>query len=66
MVRNIGKTDRTLRFVVAVLIILAGIYFQSWWGLVAVLPLITSYAGFCPLYKLLGINTCKADARLKH
>ena len=58
---NVGKTDRTIRLVAALVIGAAGIYFQSWWGLLAALPLITAYAGVCPLYKVLGINTCKAS-----
>lgn len=59
MKSNVGKTDRNIRFIIALVIGLAGIYFQSWWGLVAAVPLLTSYTGFCPLYKLLGITTCK-------
>ncbi len=56
---NVGKKDRNIRFIIALTIILAGLYFKSWWGLLSILPLATSYAGFCPLYKLLGITTCK-------
>jgi hypothetical protein len=41
------------------IIALAGYYYNSWWGLLAVIPLITAYFSFCPLYKLLGINTFK-------
>ena len=55
---NVGKTDRTIRIVIAVVIALAGLYFKSWRGLVAILPLTTAYFGVCPLYKLAGINTC--------
>ncbi len=55
---NVGKTDRTFRLIAAVVIAIAGLYFKSWWGAVAVLPLFTSFAGFCPLYRLFGINTC--------
>jgi hypothetical protein len=58
---NVGKTDRSIRLIIAVVIGAAGIYFNSWWGLLAALPLLTSYAGFCPLYKVLGINTCKTS-----
>ncbi|WP_338755530.1 DUF2892 domain-containing protein [Moraxella lincolnii] len=32
-----------------------GLYFQSWWGLVGLIGSIR----FCPLYRLLGINSCK-------
>ena len=55
---NVGKTDRTIRLIIAVVVGAVGLYFKSWWGLVAILPLVTSYAGFCPLYSLLGISTC--------
>jgi hypothetical protein len=58
MKSNVGKTDRTIRMIVALAIAAAGLYFQSWWGLVALLPMVTAYTGFCPLYSLLGINTC--------
>jgi hypothetical protein len=55
---NVGKTDRTIRLIIAVVVGAAGLYFKSWWGLLAILPLVTSYAGFCPLYSVLGISTC--------
>ena len=28
------------------------------WGWVGLLPLITGLVGFCPAYRLLGVNTC--------
>ena len=56
---NVGKTERMIRIVLGIIIAVAGVYFKSWWGIVAIVPLITAFAGFCPLYKLLGINTCK-------
>lgn len=31
---------------------------QTAWGWVGVVPLITGLAGTCPVYSLLGINTC--------
>lgn len=55
---NVGKTDKTIRLLLAVIIGLAGIYFKSWWGLVAIVPLLTGAISFCPLYSALGINTC--------
>jgi hypothetical protein len=30
---NIGKTDRFIRFVLGIVIIIVGLYFKSWWGL---------------------------------
>ncbi|MCB1882093.1 MAG: DUF2892 domain-containing protein [Gammaproteobacteria bacterium] len=31
------------------------------WGYIGVVPLMTGLINFCPLYKLIGISTCKAS-----
>ena len=56
---NVGKTDKLMRFIVAIVIAIAGFYFKSWWGLVSIVPLLTALISFCPLYKILGITTRK-------
>ena len=57
--RNEGKLDRTLRVIAgAALISLVFIGPQSPWGWVGLVPLVTGLAGTCPVYSLLGINTC--------
>jgi hypothetical protein len=28
------------------------------WGLIGIVPLVTGLIGNCPLYSILGINTC--------
>lgn len=58
MKKNVGKTDKIIRIIIALIIAGVGYYYQSWWGLLALLPLATAIIGFCPLYTLLGINTC--------
>ncbi len=55
---NVGNTDRAIRFILAITIGALGIFFQSWWGLLAVVPLFTGAFSFCPLYKIMGISTC--------
>jgi len=59
MQQNIGKTDRIIRISIGVAIVVAGIITQSWWGLVGIVPLVTSMVSFCPLYTLLGFSTCE-------
>lgn len=54
---NIGKTDRTIRLLAGVGIIAAGVYFQSWWGAIGIVPLVTGTLRWCPPYQLLGIST---------
>lgn len=56
---NVGNIDKTIRLLLAVVILAAGAYFRSWWGLLAIVPFITGAISFCPLYSLLRINTCK-------
>lgn len=58
---NEGTIDRFLR--VAVGIVLIALVFvgpKTPWGWLGIVPLATGLAGFCPLYTLLGINTCGA------
>ena len=50
MKKNIGKTDKIIRLIIGAVIIALGLYFRSWWGLLAIIPLATAAAGFCPLY----------------
>jgi hypothetical protein len=59
--RNEGTMDRTLRVVVgAALIALVFVGPQSALGWLGLVPLVTGLAGFCPLYRLVGVNTCRA------
>ena len=62
MKSNIGKTDKAIRIILGIIIAAAGIYFKSWWGLVALIPLITAFTGFCPLYKIIGLSSSSAEA----
>ena len=56
---NVGKTDRMIRKVAGVVIIAAGIYYQSWWGAIGIVPLLTGALRWCPPYQLFGISTNK-------
>ncbi len=56
---NVGGIDRVLRIVLGLALIgltLAGTI--GVWGWIGLVPLATAAIGFCPLYPLLGINTC--------
>lgn len=59
MIRNVGSADRALRIVAGLAIIGAGLYYQSWWGLVGLVPLFTGTTGWCPAYLPFGISTCR-------
>ena len=57
---NIGSIDKTVR-IVAGLVLLSLVFLLEgkarWFGLIGVVPLVTAFTGFCPLYTVLGINT---------
>ncbi len=61
MKKNVGKLDSIIRIIVALIIFAAGFYFKSWWGLLGLIPLLTGITGYCALYSLFGIKTCKLD-----
>ncbi len=63
--QNMGTLDRTIRLllaaVVAVLYLTGNLTGMAAiiLGILAVIFVITSVIGFCPLYVPLGLNTCK-------
>ncbi|GAA0606648.1 hypothetical protein GCM10009416_49710 [Craurococcus roseus] len=64
MTRNVGNTDKWLRIAAGVVLLALGLFGPlGWWGLVGLVPLITGLAGTCPVYGLLGVDTCPLDRR---
>lgn len=59
MKANVGGIDRVLRIVVGlVLMALAAAGIIGVWGWIGVVPLGTGLIRWCPVYPLLGINSC--------
>lgn len=57
--KNEGNLDRGLRVVVGLAVLsLVVVGPKSLWGLVGLVPLLTGLVGFCPVYRLFGLNTC--------
>lgn len=64
MQKNMGVTDKTIRLIIAValgVLYLTGIV-EGTLGVIALVVagvfVLTSLVSFCPLYPILGINTC--------
>jgi hypothetical protein len=57
---NIGKTDRIIRVLIGLIVIAIGVYLKSWWGAIGLVPFFSAAIGWCGLYTLFGISTCKA------
>lgn len=69
---NMGTTDRIVRLAIAAII--AVLYFTNMiTGTLAIVLLViagifilTSLVSFCPIYAMLGINTCPAKTKKIH
>lgn len=56
---NVGTIDRVLRVVVGIILIALAFTGQiGVWGYIGVVPVLTGLFRFCPLYSMLGMNTC--------
>jgi hypothetical protein len=56
---NVGGADRILRIVVGLVLILLALTGQiGAWGWIGLVPLATGLMKTCPLYSMLGMNTC--------
>lgn len=72
MKTNIGKADRIIRFAIAAIIVV--LYTLSiitgTLGIILLLVagalVLTSLVSFCPLYAMLGMNTCNFNQKRKN
>jgi len=56
---NVGGIDRAVRIIAGLALIgLAYTQMLGVWAWIGVIPLVTGIIGWCPAYKLAGINTC--------
>lgn len=69
MKKNMGAADRTIRTLIAIGIVI--LFFTEIvtgiWAIILLIIagifIITSAIGFCPMYQILMINTCKKDKK---
>ena len=63
MMKNVGGIDRVFRIVLGlVLLSLMFVGPRTMWGLIGVVPLLTGFVSYCPLYSLFGWSTCAPSA----
>ncbi len=64
MGKNVGSADKIVRIVIGLALLwyalLAAPTGWNWIGWLGVIPLVTAIVGVCPLYSILGVNTCPA------
>ena len=61
MKANVGSADKIVRIVVG--IGLLSLFFilegnMKFLGLIGIVPIATALMGWCPLYSVIGVNTC--------
>lgn len=61
MKKNVGSFDQIIRIVLGFGIGIVGLIYQSWWGLIGIIPIATALINFCPLYALFGFSTSKKE-----
>lgn len=60
MTANVGTIDRVIRIILGLaLIAMVFVGPQTPLGWIGIVPLATALIGFCPIYRILGIRTCK-------
>ena len=58
--RNQGRIDRMVRIAFGLgLIAMVFVGPQSAWGWLGLVPLLAGVVGFCPLYRLIGVDTVR-------
>ena len=65
MNKNVGSADRIVRIVLGLGLLSLLFVLEApmkYVGLIGIVPLLTALMGWCPLYSLLGMNTCKVKA----
>lgn len=60
--RNVGSVDKIIRIILGV-VLLSLLFILNgnvkFLGLIGLVPLLTGLFGYCPLYSIFGIKTCK-------
>lgn len=62
MKKNVNSVDRIIRIVLSLVLFSSFFYLEGnlrFVALVGFIPLITGMISFCPLYRILGVSTCK-------
>lgn len=69
MQKNMGSSDKTIRLIIAIILLvlwftktISGTVGYVALGIAAIFAL-TSFISYCPLYSIFNINTCKTDKK---
>jgi len=55
--KNVGYMESILRVILGTFIVALGIYFDSYWGFIGLIPVFSGAVSFCPVYRYMNIST---------
>lgn len=58
MTHNVCGKERIIRAVLGIVILMAGLYYASWWGLIGLIPLLTAVISYCPITHAFHFSSC--------
>ncbi len=64
MKANVGMTDQAARIVIGTALLSLAVILEGgarWLGLIGLVPLATAVFSYCPLYSVLGVDTCAPE-----
>ncbi len=57
MKKNVGSIDKVARIILGLGLIVFALITKNWWGLIGIVPLLTAFINYCPVYSLLRVST---------
>lgn len=59
--KNVGYLDSILRVFIGAIFITFGLYFDSFWGFIGLIPVLSGALSYCPIYRILNTTTLSPD-----
>lgn len=56
-----GNFDSVLRVIIGMIILFAGLWYNTLWGFVGIIFIATGALAFCPVYRIFNIHTCEVN-----
>jgi len=59
--KNVGYMDSIIRVIFGALILSMGLFYDSYWGFIGLIPVISGAISFCPIYRMMRVSTMNPD-----
>lgn len=59
--KNVGNVDAILRVILGMIILFAGLWYNSLWGFVGIIFIGSGALAFCPFYRIFNLSTCSPN-----